>query len=125
MGNLFVRTGILFLLAGMAFGLYMGMKEDFTFAPAHAHLNLIGGVLMIITGIIYNSKPGIAPRLAPFHYGIYVVAVPTMVAGIAGAQVRAPWFPPVVGIGSILTLLAMAVFIFLVFKGTGKNATAA
>ena len=121
MGNLFVRTGILFLLAGMAFGLYMGMKEDFTFAPAHAHLNLIGGVLMIITGIIYNSKPGIAPRLAPFHYGIYVVAVPTMVAGIAGAQVRAPWFPPVVGIGSVLVFISTLMLAWVIYTAYGRK----
>ncbi len=122
MGNLFVRTGVLFLLAGMCLGLYMGMKEDFTFAPAHAHLNLVGGVLMIITGMIYNSKPGIAPRLAPFHYGLYLIAVPVMVAGVAGAQVHAPWFPPVVGVGSILVFISTLMLAWVIFTAYGKKA---
>ena len=122
MGNLFVRTGILFLLIGMGFGLYMGIKEDFTYAPAHAHLNLIGGVLMMITGLIYNSRPGIAPRLAPIHYGITLIGVPTMVAGIAGAQTRAPWFPPVVGVGSLLVFVATLMLAWIIFTAYGKKA---
>jgi hypothetical protein len=29
-------------LGGMGLGLYMGLAHDFTLAPAHAHLNLLG-----------------------------------------------------------------------------------
>ncbi len=122
MGNLFVRTGVVFLLVGMAAGIYMGIKEDFTFAPAHAHLNLVGGVLMMITGLIYNSRPNMAPKLAPIHYGITIIGVPLMVAGIAGAQVRAPWFPPVVGIGSLAVLVSTLMLAWVIFTAYGRKA---
>ncbi len=122
MGNLFLRTGVLFLLCGMTAGIYMGIKEDFTYAPAHAHLNLIGGVLMMVTGLIYNSRPGIAPRLAPIHYGTTLIGVPTMVAGIAGAQTHTAWFPPVVGVGSVLVFVATLMLAWVIFTAYGKKA---
>jgi hypothetical protein len=124
-GNIFLRTGVLVLALGMGVGIYMGAKEDFTFAPAHAHLNLAGGVLMCIAGLFYNSRPALSGKLTTIHYIIQLVGAVLLAAGIAGAQVRAPWFPPVVGAGSVLTLLAMLFFVFMVFKGTVKNATAA
>lgn len=124
-GNIFLRTGVIILAIGMCIGIYMGAKEDFTFAPAHAHLNLAGGVLMCIAGLFYNSRPRLSGLLTTIHYIIQLSGAVLLAAGIAGAQVRTAWFPPVVGAGSVLTLLAMLFFVFMVFKGTGKNATAA
>ena len=124
-GNIFLRTGVIILALGMCVGIYMGAKEDFTFAAAHAHLNLAGGVLMCIAGLFYNSRPSLSGKLTTIHYVIQLTGALLLAAGIAGAQVRAPWFVPVVGAGSVLTLLSMLFFVFMVFKGTGKNATAA
>jgi len=124
-GNIFLRTGVVILAVGMCIGIYMGAREDFTFAPAHAHLNLAGGVLMCLAGLFYNSRPALSARLTTIHYGIQLLGAVLLAAGIAGAQVHTAWFPPVVGAGSVLTLIAMLFFVFMVFKGTGKNATAA
>ncbi len=38
----FFIAGIVFVLLGMILGMWMGMNEDFTYAPVHAHLNLVG-----------------------------------------------------------------------------------
>lgn len=124
-GNIFLRTGVIILALGMCLGIYMGSKEDFTLAPVHAHINLAGGVLMCIAGLFYNSKPGLSGKLIAAHYGLQLIGAVLLVTGITGARLNQPWFGPVVGAGSVLTLLAMLFFIFMVFKGTGKNATAA
>ena len=124
-GNIFLRTGVIILALGMCLGIYMGAKQDFTMAPVHAHINLAGGVLMCIAGLFYNSRPALWGRLTTIHYGLQLVGIVLLAAGIAGAHMNQSWFPPVVGAGAVLTLLAMLLFIFNVFKGTGKNATAA
>jgi uncharacterized membrane protein HdeD (DUF308 family) len=41
------------MLAGIA----MGIQQNFTLAPAHAHLNLIGGVLLFVFGLYYRLIP--------------------------------------------------------------------
>ena len=124
-GNIFLRTGVIVLALGMCLGIYMGAREDFTMAPVHAHINLAGGVLMCIAGLFYNSRPALPGKLIAVHYWLQLIGIALLVPGIAGAQIHASWFPPVVGIGSVLTLLALLFFIFMVFKGTGKNTTAA
>jgi hypothetical protein len=120
-GNIFLRTGMLFLLCGITLGLYMGIKEDFTFAPAHAHLNLVGGVWMFLIGLFYNAHPHLSRKAIAVHYGLNVVAVPIFFAGIAGAQIHAAWYGPVVGIGSILAAASFIFFTVMVFIGTGKK----
>lgn len=124
-GNIFLRTGVVILAVGMCLGIYMGMHEDFTLTPVHAHTNLAGGVLMCIAGLFYNSRPGLSGRLTAIHYVLQLVGVVLLVAGIFGSITHQPWFGPVVGLGSLLTVAAMLFFVFMVFKGTGKNATAA
>lgn len=51
----------------------MGIQQDFTLAPAHAHLNLPGGVLLFLFGLDYRLVPaaGISP-LAKVQGWLYI-----------------------------------------------------
>ncbi|MGL4237800.1 hypothetical protein [Tabrizicola sp.] len=42
-------------LTGMTMGIVMGIAQDFTLAPAHAHLNLLGWVTMALYGLYHRS----------------------------------------------------------------------
>jgi hypothetical protein len=55
--SLLLRVSTVLLLCGLVFGIVMGIREDFTLAPAHAHLNLIGFVLMFLVGLYYRIVP--------------------------------------------------------------------
>jgi hypothetical protein len=46
---------------GISMGIYMGINEDFTLAPSHAHLNLLGWVTMSIYGF-YHRATQTSPR---------------------------------------------------------------
>jgi hypothetical protein len=43
-GPLMMCVRAVILLAGMLAGIVKGIKQDFALAPAHAHLNLVGGL---------------------------------------------------------------------------------
>jgi hypothetical protein len=43
-GPLMMCVSAVILLAGMLAGIVKGIKQDFALAPAHAHLNLVGGL---------------------------------------------------------------------------------
>ena len=45
------------LEVGMLAGIAMGIEQNFTLAPAHAHLNLVGGVLLFLFGLYYRLIP--------------------------------------------------------------------
>jgi hypothetical protein len=74
--RLFVLTGLIFLLAGMAFGLKMSATMDFSLHGLHAHLNLLGFVLMTLFGLCYRSWPKMQEgKLATVHYLLHTVCV--------------------------------------------------
>ena len=49
-GSLMICLSAVVLLVGMLAGIAMGIQQNFMLAPAHAHLNLIGGVLLFLFG---------------------------------------------------------------------------
>jgi hypothetical protein len=50
------------LLIGMLAGIAIGIQQNFTLMPVHAHLNLIGGVLLFLFGLYYKRVPPPEPR---------------------------------------------------------------
>ena len=107
---LFLRTGIVLLLVGVVMGMHMGMRQNFTFAPVHAHLNLVGGVLMMVAGVFYNARADIPARMVSLHYVAHALGAVLLPIGIYGSIAGTAWAGPVVGSGSVLTLLALVLF---------------
>jgi cbb3-type cytochrome oxidase subunit 1 len=74
--RLFVLTGLIFLLVGMALGLKMSASMDFSLHGLHAHLNLLGFVLMTLFGLCYRAWPKMQEgKLATVHYLLHTVSV--------------------------------------------------
>jgi hypothetical protein len=111
----FVGVGTIFVLAGMLWGIQMSITQDFTLAPAHAHNNLIGFVVMTVYGFYYRLVPAAADkRLAVLHFWISLVAVLAFVPGIALAisgkgEILAQ-------LGSVLVVLSMLIFAWTVWS---------
>lgn len=110
----FVLSAAVYLTIGMLWGITMGIQEDFTMAPAHAHLNLVGGVLMALFGLYYHAVPAAAATgLAKLHFGLATLGAWIFPTGIAIAQ-RGPHGVAI--IGSFLVLAAMLVFLIMVLR---------
>ena len=60
----FFAVAPIYVLIGMGFGIFMGATENFTLAPAHAHLNLIGWVTMALYGTFYALAREASKKLA-------------------------------------------------------------
>ncbi|MBI1173000.1 hypothetical protein GC209_16530 [bacterium] len=61
--RLYLVIGSLYLIVGIVLGMYMGGKQDFTLAPVHAHINLLGFTLMTLFGIAYRVMPHMADNM--------------------------------------------------------------
>lgn len=123
-GQLFLRTGVVLLIAGLVMGMHMGMTQNFTFAPVHAHLNLVGGVLMMVAGLFYNSRPDLAGRSVAAHYVAHALGAVLLPIGIYGSIAGRAWAGPVVGSGAVLVLLAVVLFAVNLFKRVPRDAAA-
>ena len=118
----FFATAAIFALIGMLWGIQMSASHDHVMAPAHAHLNLIGFVLMAVFGTYYALTPEAAARsMARVHYWLATATVVILTPGIVFAinnqgEVLAQ-------IGSILALVTMALFTVTILRhGVGVKA---
>ncbi len=111
----FFLTGVVCLSVGMVWGLVMSISGDHSLFPAHAHLNLVSGVMMVLFGIYYHLTPRAAvTRLASVHFAIGIVTAVTFGPGIAivisnGTETLAQ-------IGSLCALATMLIFLFMVAR---------
>jgi hypothetical protein len=110
--TVFISIGLVILVCGMAFGMWMGAREDFEYADAHAHLNLVGFVLPTLFGLLHRSYPDLArSRLAWPQCIIHFLGVLFFVPGIVIAT--ATRNQAVVITGSVLVMLATLTFGFV------------
>lgn len=105
----------IYLLVGMAFGIWMSATQDHTLAPAHAHLNLIGGVLLALFGAFYMLVPSAAEsRLARIQVAVTHLAIWLMFPGIIMAiQQKGETLAKA---GSVLGIVAILLFIVIVAR---------
>ena len=116
-GSLMMCMSVVILLAGMLAGIAMGILQNFTLAPAHAHLNLVGGVLLFLFGLYYRLVPAAGTTtLAKVQGWLHMVGAVLFPAGIAVVLLKGPSFEAAPVAGSLLVVTAMALFVVIVFR---------
>jgi uncharacterized membrane protein len=117
------RISVSFGLVGIILGIVMGIREDFVLMPAHAHLNLLGFVILFLSALYYRVVPeAAASGLARYQAIVSVAGAVVFPIGIAcvllGGHDR---FEPVVVAGALTVLLGMALFAVIVFRTCGQQ----
>lgn len=121
----FLQLGVLAALIGMTMGIVMGARQDFTLAPAHAHLNLLGWASMMIYGLFYRVFPGAGRGwLAVGQFWLAVTGLIVLIPSLALMLLGNHAAMAGIAVGSLLTLLSMVFFAAIVFGATRENATA-
>jgi hypothetical protein len=116
-GSLMMCVSVVILLLGMLAGIDMGIRQDFVLAPAHAHLNLVGGVLLFLFGLYYRLIPAAGnSMLAKVQGWLHIVGGIVFPAGVAMVLLKGPSFEAAPIVGSLIVVAAMALFAVIVFR---------
>jgi hypothetical protein len=116
-GSLMMCLSVVVLLVGMLAGIAMGIAQNFVLAPAHAHLNLIGGVLLFLFGLYYRVVPAAGTTtLAKVQGWLHMVGAILFPAGVAAVLLKGPSVEAAPIAGSLLVVAAMALFAVIVFR---------
>jgi hypothetical protein len=116
-GSLMMCLSAIILLFGMLAGIAMGIQQDFVLAPARAHLNLVGGVLLFLFGLYYRLVPAAgATTLAKVQGWLHMVGSILFPAGVAVVLLKGPSFEAAPIAGSLIMVAAMALFVVIVFR---------
>ena len=106
----FLCVAIVYGIAGMIVGVWLGITENLELRPLHAHLGLLGWVSLAIFGLAYRVYPAAAAtRYASLHF--WIASIGTLIFAIGVYTVTTGGHHIVVTIGSILMILSMLVFL--------------
>jgi len=119
--GLFLRTAVIYVLAGMALGIFMALSDDHSQLPTHAHMNLLGWASMALYAVVYRVWPEAARSpLAAWHFWIANLGTLLVVVGVAGIMAgHEESFGPVAGVGAVLSLIGMLLFAAIVYSRIG------
>ncbi|MDR3406917.1 MAG: hypothetical protein P4L68_00290 [Methylovirgula sp.] len=100
---------------GMAWGLIMGISENHTTMPAHAHLNLLGWVSLFLIGIFYHLNPALdRNRIALIQVCVWIAGTIILTLGVAMLMSGIALGNALAAAGSLIVLAAMLLFGWLV-----------
>ena len=122
----FFAIAPLYVLLGMGFGIYMGATDNFTLAPAHAHLNLIGWVTMALYGTFYALAREASQKLAWTVFWLNNAGTAIMFPSLSMVLIQgnsSPFLAPLI-VSEFLALGAMACFAYSVWSVLVKTSEA-
>lgn len=121
----FLQLGALFAVIGMGLGVWMGKSNDFTLAPLHAHINLLGWVSMLLYGLVYRAVPKAASGALPvIHFWIALISYLVMIPTLAGLLLGNKAMAAPLALASIGMLTGGLLFAAIVFRATWTEAAA-
>lgn len=130
LSNVFLRLAVVFGLAGICLGAWMGGSGDHGLMGVHAHINLLGWVSMFLYGLFYRSAPEAGRGLLPtIHFCVavagFLIFMPSLAVVLAGVTSLAPIAGIGLMVGPLLVLIGMILFAVIVFRATGTPKAAA
>jgi hypothetical protein len=112
-----MRVATVILVIGLIWGIEMGIRQDFSMAPAHAHFNLVGGVLLFMFGLYYRVVPSAGnSALAKWQGWLHIVGAVLFPVGVAVVIGKGEAFIALPIIGSLIVLAAVVLFAFIVWR---------
>ena len=114
-----ILVGFFYFLLALMQGQIMAYTADYRFFPMHAHMGLIGGVLMVLYGLIYRAFPTMQQdALVKTHFWLANIASPIFFAGIGISIAGGTRY--VGHTGSVIVILAFIMFA-LMFLRTNRS----
>jgi hypothetical protein len=115
--SLSFQAAVLFVVAGMIWGIVMAISDDHSAMPAHAHLNLLGWVSLFLFGIFYHLHPAIDhSRTASIQVWIWIASTVILTVGVGLVHTGHAVGDAIAAVGSIIVLADMLLFGWLVLR---------
>jgi hypothetical protein len=110
------QAAVVFVVAGMIWGLTMAISENHSSLSAHAHLNLLGWVSLFLFSIYYRLHPALDDaRAAIVQVWVWIIGTAIIAVGVGLATTGHAGAEPIAAVGSFVALFDMLLFGWLVF----------
>lgn len=117
-GDAYVLAGLVWLVLGMVFGIWMGVAQKLGFANTHAHIALAGFAVSAIFGLIHRQYPSLADSgLAGPQFWLYQGGAVVLLSG--KAMVDGGGSDMLVKVGSLVVVVATLGFLWMFATRSG------
>jgi hypothetical protein len=111
MGLRFLKIAVVYLLVGALLGGFMGFTQQFTLAPVHAHLLLLGWASFALVALVYHLYPAAsATLLARIHFWLHNLGLPAFMIALAMLLAGHESAGPFVGTFALVVILGLTAF---------------
>lgn len=115
-GLTWLKLSVVYLIAGIALGIYMGATENFELKAVHAHINLVGWAIAAIAGITYCLAPAAGTsKLGRVHFWLHQIGAPLMLVMLAMLLTGNKAVIPGLVIGEFMTAGGVVVYLLNLF----------
>ncbi len=112
-----IKMAVVYLVAGLLLGLGMAMSGDFQLRAVHTHINLLGWVTLVLSGMVYCQFPHLGEtRLSNWHAWAYTLGLPVMMVALTAYHLGYTQLEPLLGIASLVTASGLILFAINLFK---------
>ncbi len=106
-----LKIAVIYLLIALGLGLFMAVTNQFQLRSVHTHVNLLGWATLGLAGVVYCLFPKLGETvLARWHFWLHNLGLPVMMGGLAAYHLGHEGALPFIGIGSVTTMLGLALF---------------
>ena len=119
----FVRASLVWFALGVTLGLAMAAHPAWVvYRPAHAHMNVVGFITMMIFGVGYQLLPRLfghplfSPKLAHTHWWLANAGLALMVLGFLLAPSMGNGSAALTTVGGVLFTLGTAAFVYNLWR---------
>jgi len=104
-GLLWLRLSLVYLLIGLAIGVYMGATQVYGLRPIHVHVNLLGWALAAVAGLTYCFLPQAGDsKWGKAHFWLHQIGVPVMLISLYFVLMERTAFVPGLLVGEVLVV---------------------
>jgi predicted transporter len=120
MDKKFAITGLIYASLGMILGIYMAATHNHSQRVTHAHIMLLGFVVTFVYAVCHKLwLNNTNPNLARIQFYCHQLGSLTLLSGLYflyGTIVPPAKLEPLLSVGSLATLLALLIMIFLLIR---------
>ncbi len=117
MGAKWIKISVLYLIVGIAFGLFMHYAFDLRWGATHAHINVVGWLTTGLIGVIYSLYPRAGNSgIGVAQFWTYNIGLPVLLFGMGYIQIDPGLLMEItVSGGGILVAISVLLLIVNVF----------
>jgi hypothetical protein len=108
----FIKLSVVYFLAVIVLGNYMGIQQDFRLKHVHVHLGMLGWLSLAVVGVLYRVHPELEHGWLPrAHLWLHNVGLLVFMGGFARYAVTGEKIIAPIAIGSLTLSLGIVLLV--------------